>query len=141
MVKNLPSRRCKRGRRPKRRTSIPGLGRSPEGRHGNPLQYPCLESPMDRGPWWAIVPRAANSQTCLKQLSVHVCLWDYPGRNTGMSCCALLQGIFPTQGLHLHLLGLLHWQEFFLLLAPPGNLSTHTLMRTHKHTHIHTYTF
>ena len=29
--------------------SIPGLGRSPEGGHGNPLQYSCLENPMDRG--------------------------------------------------------------------------------------------
>ena len=34
---------------------IPGLGRSPGGGHGNPLQYSCLENPMDRGPWWAIV--------------------------------------------------------------------------------------
>ena len=35
--------------------SVPGLGRSPGGGHGNPLQYPCLENPMDRGAWWAIV--------------------------------------------------------------------------------------
>ena len=33
--------------------SIPGLGRSPRGGHGNPLQYSCLENPMDRGVWWA----------------------------------------------------------------------------------------
>ena len=32
--------------------SIPGLGRSPGGRHGNSLQYSCLENPMDRGVWW-----------------------------------------------------------------------------------------
>ena len=32
--------------------SIPALGRSPGGGHGNPLQYFCLESPMDRGAWW-----------------------------------------------------------------------------------------
>jgi len=31
--------------------SIPGLGRSPGEGHGNPLQYPCLENPMDRGAW------------------------------------------------------------------------------------------
>ena len=31
---------------------IPGLGRSPGGGHGNSLQYPCLENPMDRGSWW-----------------------------------------------------------------------------------------
>ena len=35
--------------------SIPGLGRSPGGGNGNPLQYSCLEDPMDRGAWWAIV--------------------------------------------------------------------------------------
>ena len=35
--------------------SIPGLGRSPGEEHGNPLQYSCLENPMDRGAWWATV--------------------------------------------------------------------------------------
>ena len=35
--------------------SIPGLGRSPRGGHGNPLQYSCLENPMDRGAWRATV--------------------------------------------------------------------------------------
>ena len=46
---------------------IPGLGRSPGGGHGNPLQYACLENPTDRGAWWATVHRAAMSQTGLKQ--------------------------------------------------------------------------
>ena len=36
--------------------SIPGLGRFPGGGHGNPLQSSCLENPMDREAWWAIVP-------------------------------------------------------------------------------------
>ena len=35
--------------------SIPGLGSSPGGRLGNPLQYSCLENPQDRGAWWATV--------------------------------------------------------------------------------------
>ena len=35
--------------------SIPGSGRSPEGRHGNPLQYSCLENSMDRGAWRATI--------------------------------------------------------------------------------------
>ena len=49
--------------------SIPGLGRSPgEGQH-NPLQYPCLENPRDRGAWWATVHGIAKSQTQLKRLS------------------------------------------------------------------------
>ena len=37
------------------RDSVPGLGRSPGGGHGNPLQYSCLENPVDRGAWQAIV--------------------------------------------------------------------------------------
>ena len=41
--------------------SIPGSGRSPQGGHGNPLQYSYLENPMDRGTWWATVHRVAKS--------------------------------------------------------------------------------
>ena len=51
--------------------SIPGSERSPGGGHGNPLQYSCLENPMDRGTWWATVHRVAKSRTLLKQLSTH----------------------------------------------------------------------
>ena len=36
--------------------SVPGLGRSPAGRYGNPLQYSCLENRMNRGAWWATSP-------------------------------------------------------------------------------------
>ena len=43
--------------------SIPGLGRSPGGRLGNLLQFSCLENPMDRGAWCALVHRVTNSQT------------------------------------------------------------------------------
>ena len=43
--------------------SIPGLGRSPGGGHGNPLQYSCLENPMDREAWQATAHRVAKSQT------------------------------------------------------------------------------
>ena len=41
---------------------IPGLGRSPGERNGNPLQYSCLENSMDRGAWKAIVYEVAKSQ-------------------------------------------------------------------------------
>ena len=47
---------------------IPGSGRSPGGGHGSPLQYSCLENPMERGAWWATVQRVAKSQTRLEQL-------------------------------------------------------------------------
>ena len=43
--------------------SIPGLGRSPGERNGNPLQYSCLENSMDRGAWWATVHEVTKSQT------------------------------------------------------------------------------
>ena len=49
--------------------SISGLGRSPRGGHGNPLQCSCLENPMDRGAWWAAVYGVAQSRTRLEQLS------------------------------------------------------------------------
>ena len=41
--------------------SIPGLERSPGEGNGKPLQYSCLENPMDRGAWWATVYRVAGS--------------------------------------------------------------------------------
>ena len=44
---------------------IPGLGRSPGGRHGNLLQYSGLENPMDRGAWQATVHGVAESGTWL----------------------------------------------------------------------------
>ena len=51
--------------------SIPRSGRSTGGGHGNPLQYSCLENPLDRGAWRAAVNGVAKSQTRLKRLSVH----------------------------------------------------------------------
>ena len=45
---------------------IPGSGRSPGAGHGDPLQYSCLENPMDRGAWWATVHGVTQSQTQLK---------------------------------------------------------------------------
>ena len=59
VVKNLPANAgdaC----------SIPGSGRSSGGGCGNPLSYYCLENPMDRGAWWAIVRRITKTQTQLK---------------------------------------------------------------------------
>ena len=51
----------------KDRGLIPGSGRSPEGGHGNSLQYSCLEDPMDRGAWQATGYGVAKSQTRLKR--------------------------------------------------------------------------
>ena len=54
--------------------SIPGSGRSPGGGHGNPLQYSCLENPVDRGAWQAAVHGAAKSQTRLERLNSSMCV-------------------------------------------------------------------
>ena len=48
---------------------IPGLGRSPGGRHGSPFQYSCLENPKDRGAWQATVHGVAKSQTRLSDFT------------------------------------------------------------------------
>ena len=52
---------------------IPGSERSPGGGPNNPLQYSCLENPMDRGAWRAVVHRVTQSQTRPKPLSTYVC--------------------------------------------------------------------
>ena len=123
---------------------IPGLGRSLGEGNGNPLQYSCLENPMDRGTWRATVrgitrvghdlatkpPLPWNMYVyiwCVCRYSVYtyMCLLAQllqscpdlcnaldcsppgfsvqgvsPGKNTGVGCHALLQGIFPIQGLN-----------------------------------------
>ena len=56
MVKNPPANTGEVG-------LIPGWGRSPGGGNGNPLQYSCLENPMDRGAWWAAVHGVKESDT------------------------------------------------------------------------------
>ena len=58
--------------RHKRRSSIPGSGRSPGGGHGNPLQYSCQENPMDRGASWATVHGVTKSQMRLTTLKYNV---------------------------------------------------------------------
>ena len=77
---------------------ILGSRKSPGGGHGNPSQYACLESLMDRGAWWAAVHGAAKGWTWLKWLSRHQlwtvifrrfpwallqpqCAWGFPGAN------------------------------------------------------------
>ena len=66
MVKNKPANEGDA-------SSILGLGRSPGGGNGNPLQYSCLKNPMDRGAWGVTVQAVAKSWTRLKRLSIHAC--------------------------------------------------------------------
>ena len=51
--------------------SIPGSGRSPRDGNGNPLQYYCLENPVDGGAWWATVHGVAKSQTQLSNFAFY----------------------------------------------------------------------
>ena len=68
MVKNLPANAEDLG-------SIPGLGRSPGGGYGNPLQYSCLENSMDRGAWQATVHGGAKRQTQLTICYIIRLMW------------------------------------------------------------------
>ena len=64
MVKNLPTKAGDT----RDTGAIPGLGRSPGEGNVNPLQYSCLENPIDRGAWWATAHGVTGSQT---RLSTH----------------------------------------------------------------------
>ena len=66
--------------------SIPGLGISPEGGHGNPLQYSCLENPMDRGAWQATVHGVEKES--VEQLSIYTQPKLTMGANTYRTYCA-----------------------------------------------------
>ena len=59
VVKNLPANAGDKGDA----GSIPELGRSPGGEHGNPFLYSCLENPMDREAWWTLVHGVLESDT------------------------------------------------------------------------------
>ena len=66
-----------------------------------------------------------------------LCLWDFPGKISGVSCHALLQGIFLTQGLNPHLLCLLCCRWILHPLSDRGSPHTHA----HAHTHAGFYIF
>ena len=61
--------------------SIPGSGRSPGEGKGNPLQYSCLENPMDRGAWWATVHGVAKSRTRLSDFTSLQCFFHWTVSN------------------------------------------------------------
>ena len=111
--------------------SIPGSGRSSGEGNGNPLQYSCLENPMDRGAWRATVHEVTKSWTLLKRLSTQcndyfwlftkfckaiILQWKKKKKkNTGVGCHSLLQRIFLTQELNPGLLRcrqILYWLSY-----------------------------
>ena len=96
--------------------SVPGLGRSSGGRHGNPLQYPCLENPMDRGAWRTTVHKVSQSRTRVKQIST---AWTHSAKAT-----------------HTHSLPPTHISHSFLSLTHHRQPAPHSLP-TPLHTHTH----
>ena len=54
--------------------------------NGNPLQYSCLENPVDRGAWWAAVHRVPQSQARLKRLSMYACIGEGNGNPLQCPC-------------------------------------------------------
>ena len=93
---------CCTGRAPKKEAEGPPLPPKKEVLAKSLQSCPTLCHPMDCSPTRLLWP------------------WDSPGKNTEVGCRALLQGIFPTQGLNSHLFQLLHWQVGSLLLEPSG---------------------
>ena len=77
MVKNPPANAGD----PRDATSVPGSGRLPVGRNGNPFQYSCLKNPTDKGDWWAIIHAVAKSWTRMQLLSTHECIIRRHGIN------------------------------------------------------------
>ena len=78
--------------------------------------------------WWWCFSRSVMSDFCDPhglQPTRLLCPWDAPGKNTGVVCHALLQEIFPTQGLNPCLLHLLHWQAGSLPAEPLGKPILH----------------
>ena len=66
--------------------SVPGSGRFPREGSGNPLQYSCLDNPMDRGAWRATVHRVAKSRTHLKLRSTHALMHSISFAGSSVPC-------------------------------------------------------
>ena len=85
--------------------SIPGLGSSSGEGNGNPLQYACLENPMDGGAWRATVHRVTKSRTRLKQFSTHTFMRLYVSHSSECMSIPISQFVPPSLSLpclHVH---------------------------------------
>ena len=87
VVKNSPANAGD----PRDTGSIPGLGRSLGEGHGNPLQYSCLENPMDRGAWQATVHGVAESDTT--EVTARICVGPDAQLPSLLWCIVGLQGV------------------------------------------------
>ena len=100
--------------------SIPGLGRSPGEGHGNPLQYSCLENPMDRGAWRAIVHGVAKSRTPLSDFTFT--LRGQQRMRWWEAWCAAVHGIAKSRT------WLSDWTELNWTVTAPLGVSFHLLI-------------
>ena len=82
--------------------SIPVSGRSPGGGHDNPLQYSCLENPMDRRAWRAMVYRVTESRTRLKGLSTHSYISQHALSYSFQVCSSMVSSTFTLLCNHHH---------------------------------------
>ena len=87
----------------RRRRFNPGSGRSPGGGHGNPLQYSCLENPMDLGAWWKTVRGVTKSQTQLSD-------WTELNVNNNQTSLTLQKYVIPDLFLNT-------WEKVKMLVA------------------------
>ena len=87
-----------------------GREKEPHGYDRHPIMLTCVH----------VRQIASVISDALRPYGPLLCPWDSPGKNTGVGCRALLQGIVVTQGWNLSLLCLLHGQAGDLLLATPG---------------------
>ena len=93
---------------------IPRLERSPGRGHSNPLQYSCLENPMDRGAWWATVHGVAKSRIWLKQCSMHAWLTTYTTKFLHKNLTVWCQNAFKKYFIYLAVLVTVVLEIFFL---------------------------
>ena len=105
--------------------SIPGSGRSPGEGKGSPLECPCLENPMDRGAWWAILHGAAKSQTKLLTLSLFT-----PHLHPQIEKCRSLE--FPDWNLRPNRTCMIQHEDRMSRRDPRQHISTHRMYGTQR---------
>ena len=114
VAKNLPTK----GRDVRDMGLIPGSRRSPGGGNGNPLQYCCLENPVDRAAWWTTIYSVTESRTWLKWLSMNVYSYDL----NFVLCNSWNYSVFFLKGMWLCTNPFPTFREFFWCLLIPWDL-------------------
>ena len=98
---------------------IPGSGTSPGGGNGNPLQYSCMDNPMDRGFWWAKVHWVAKNQTWLASMHTPVSLYLFCPPPTNLLSTLFLESYFLNINLTITLFRTCLWLHITLKTEVP----------------------